>query len=598
MRGAEKTLGDAVLMSVPPQNLDAERAALGAALLDADARAVVLRELDARDFFEPRHARLFEVLGDLMLSLEEGEQPDLVTVEAALKAAGCFEEVGGREALIELCDACPIPANAAVYSRIVRQKMEERQARDEAIETLRNVGLEDPAVEDTPTTDLGNAARFARSAAGKARYVGQWGRWILWKRGRWQRDDVFRILVLAKQTARRIFDEAKVTDDPARQQALAKWAVRSQSRERLSAMVDLARPDLAVGVEELDSDPFAFNVLNGTLDLRTGQLHPHRPKDLLTKRANVRFDPAATCPLWDSVLNRSMAGNADLIGYLQRLFGLCLTADIGDQVLPIFYGEGANGKNTLLDTVTGLMGDYAAEAPPDLLLVRRNPEHPTELADLCGRRLVVASETAAGRRLNASLVKRLTGNARLKARYMRADYFEFNRTHKMILHTNHRPTIRETTHAIWRRLQLVPFDVVIPPEEQDRHLVKKLVKERSGILNWMLAGCLAWQRDGLNPPAEVLAATDAYRDEQDLLGEFLNSRCVFGAGVQATRADLFAAYSAWVGEAKEHHPLGRAAFYERIRSRPGVKDAMKRLDGRMTRLFTGIGLLRDGALQP
>lgn len=317
-----------------------------------------------------------------------------------------------------------------------------------------------------PMTDCGNAQRFARRATGQARFCGQRGRWFDWTRIRWQVDDALNVLNLAKDTALGIFDEAKAAADPARQKALATWAVKSQSRYALAAMVDLARPDLAVNVEALDVDPFAFNTLNGTLDLRSGELHPHNPDDLITRLAPVHFDPAAKCPLWESVLDRIMAGNAALIGYLQRLFGMCMTGDISEQVLPMLYGGGANGKTATVDTVAGLMGDYAGEAPPDLLLMRSNPEHPTELADLCGRRLVVASETDEGRRLRVQLVKRLTGNSRLKARYMRGDYFEFARTHKMILTTNNRPVIKETTLAIWRRIQLVPFSVTIPPEEQ------------------------------------------------------------------------------------------------------------------------------------
>jgi putative DNA primase/helicase len=312
----------------------------------------------------------------------------------------------------------------------------------------------------------------------------------------------------------------------------------------------------------------------------------------MTRRANVRFDPLATCPLWDGVLDRIMASNTALIGYLQRLFGMCLTADISEQGLWMFFGGGANGKSVVADTVTGLMGDYAGEAPPDLLLMRNSPEHPTEIADLCGRRLVVASETDEGRRLRVQLVKRLTGNSRLKARYMRGDYFEFPRTHKLILATNNRPIIKETTLAIWRRIRLCPFEVTIPPEAQDRHLTDKLKAEWPGILNWLLKGCLAWQREGLNEPAEVLAATADYQAEQDPLAEFFDTCCTSGPSVEVPRADLFTSYAAWAGRVKDQHPLDRTNFYERIRRRPGVADAPpRRINGRVTRLFTGIGLL-------
>jgi putative DNA primase/helicase len=444
--------------------------------------------------------------------------------------------------------------------------------------------------ERVPTTDLGNAQRFARRAAGQARYCGQWGRWIVWKLNRWKMDESLDVLTLAKCTALGIFDEAKAATDPTRQDLLAKWAVKSQSRDRLTAMVDLARPDLAVNVDALDADPFALNVLNGVLDLRTGQLRRHDPRDLFTRLAPVRFHPTAMCPLWDRFIDRIMDHNTALIIYLQRLGGMCLTADISEQGLWLPYGGGANGKTVLTDTWTGILGDYAGEAPPDLLLMRSNPEHPTEIADLCGRRLVVASETDEGRRLRVQLVKRLTGNSRLKARYMRGDYFEFARTHKLILATNNKPIIKETTLAIWRRIKLVPFNVTIPLEEQDRHLADKLRAEWPGVLNWLLRGCLAWQRDGLDTPTEVVAATDTYQAEQDPLAEFFDSCCTFATGVCVPRADLFGRYANWAEQSKEHHPLDRTSFFERVRRRPGVEEARRRVDGRVTRLFSGIGL--------
>jgi putative DNA primase/helicase len=222
--------------------------------------------------------------------------------------------------------------------------------------------------------------------------------------------------------------------------------------------------------------------------------------------------------------------------------------------------------------------------------MRNNPEHPTEIADLCGKRLVVASETDEGRRLRVQLIKRLTGNSALKARFMRGDYFQFARTHKLILATNNRPVIKETTLALWRRIRLVPFSVTIPPEQQDRHLTEKLAKERPGILNWAIRGCMAWQRDGLDPPTEVVAATAAYQAEQDPLAEFLDTCTVFATDAFVPRADLFACYAGWADRAKDHHPLDRTSFFERIRRRPGVDDGRRRIDGQVTRLFTGIGL--------
>lgn len=586
------TIADAVLLVPPAQEHDAEMAVLGAMLLDVAAMRFGVMHGTASHFADPAHRALFEIVCETMSALEPDEAVDIVTIEAAAKAAGEYDGIGGREALMALVDSCPTVLNHRAYWRLLDNALASREVREAAIETLRAGGEGTAATADLPLTDLGNAARFVRAAGGKARFVGGWGRWIAWRSGRWKRDDDFTVLKVAAKAARRIYDEAKTADDLRQQDALGKWAMRAQSRERLTAMVDLARPDLAVDVDDLDADAFAFNVRNGTLDLRTGKLRPHRPADLITHRANVAFDPAATCPLFLAFLDRIMDGDAALVAYLQRLFGMTLTADVSEQALWIFHGDGANGKSTLQDTIVGLMGDYAGEAPPDLLLTRSHSEHPTEVADLCGRRLVMASEADEGRRLRVQLVKRLTGNARLKARYMRGDYFEFSRTHKMVLAANSKPVIKEATRAIWRRIRLVPFGVVIPPDEQDRHLGEKLAKERPGILNWCLAGCLAWQRDGLGEPAEVLAATAGYEAEQDILGDFFADACTFGPHLSATRTDLYAAYRQHAEHARDRNPLDRTAFYDRVRRRPAVEDAPpRRIGGKVTRFFAGIGLL-------
>jgi putative DNA primase/helicase len=302
------------------------------------------------------------------------------------------------------------------------------------------------------------------------------------------------------------------------------------------------------------------------------------------------FDSAAECPTWSRFLSEIMGGDENLIGYLQRLTGYCLTADATEQALFIFHGSGSNGKNVFLDTLTSLLGDYAGTAPPSLLMLKRNPEHPTELADLMGRRLVVASETDEGGRLNVNLVKQLTGNARLKGRFMRQDFFEFDRTFKLVLMTNHLPVIRETTHAAWRRLRLVPFGVTIPDEKQDRHLIDKLRADWPGILAWAVRGCLIWQEAGLRTPEAVLNVTKTYREESNPLADFLTERCIIMPSATVSRADIFDTYQKWAERNGDRNPLERTMLFERLRGLPGVSDSRGRKEGKISRGFTGIGL--------
>ncbi len=451
----------------------------------------------------------------------------------------------------------------------------------------------DPQGRAAHLTDLGNAERLVRRHGSDLRFCGGFGKWLRWDGVRWREDTDLHVMRLAKDVALSIFDEAKDEMGP-RQKALSRWAVSSQFRERLSAMVDLARCELGVSPVSLDRDAFLLNVLNGSVDLHTGRLRDHRREDLITKLAPVVFDPTATCALWEAFLDRVMDGNPAMISYLRRIAGMCLTGDVSEQSLFLFYGAGANGKSVFLDTLCGLLGDYAAEAAPDLLVVRHSDEHPCEIADLAGRRLIVSSETEECVRLKVQLIKRLTGNARLKGRFMRQNYFEFLRTFKLILATNNKPRVREGSHAVWRRLRLIPFTVVIPDDEQDKNLTQRLMAEWPGILAWAVRGCLEWQREGLKAPDAVTVATATYQDEQDLLAEFVESHCILNPGAWTSRTEIFTAYQNWAQTAGERTPLDRTAFYERLRKLDGIADDTRRIHGTPTRGFSGIGLSGGG----
>jgi putative DNA primase/helicase len=273
---------------------------------------------------------------------------------------------------------------------------------------------------------------------------------------------------------------------------------------------------------------------------------------------------------------------------MKRWHGYCLTGDVRHQYLPIYYGQGNNGKSVLLDTISAIMGDYAGEAPPDLLVVRKHNEHPTEIADLYGRRLAVASETENGAELRLQLIKRITGNANLKARYMRQDYFEFARTHKMVLVTNNRPVVPEATEAVWRRLLLVPFDVVIPPAERDPHLSEKLRGEFPGILAWMVGGA----SEELDIPESVHLATISYRGQSSTFGEFLEAECDFTTGAVTLATDIATAYAAWAAD--EDRPLQKGrAIGPALRAR---RCSRTKLDG--ARAWRGVSIRSEGPIAP
>jgi putative DNA primase/helicase len=442
-------------------------------------------------------------------------------------------------------------------------------------------------------TDLGNAERFAQRWRDALLYCHSTGRWLVWDGRRWKPDDDGTPVRCAGISAR----EFAASLGPGADRYQMSFAKQSESRGRIEATLALAQSsiDLVVRADHLDAEPMLLNTPNGTVDLRSGELRPHRPSDRLTRLAGAGFDPSAVCPRFEAFLNEVFGGDAELIGFVQRLFGLCLTADVREQFLPIFHGNGANGKSVLVDTVMSVMGDYADVAPPGLLEDRGRDEHPTEIADLMGKRLVVSSETEDGTKLKLQLVKRLTGDSVLKGRFMRQDYFSFPRTHKTILVTNNRPQIGEDTEAVWRRIVLVPFLVTIPPEKRDATLGETLRGEAPGILAWMVRGCHEWIRNGLNTPGSIMAATNGYRSDEDCVGRFLADRCV--VGLPADDGDpeyftpwrvLYAEYQQWSEEAGVR-PFDAARFGLAL-DRRGLKTATRRVDGVPSKGRPGIRL--------
>jgi putative DNA primase/helicase len=447
-------------------------------------------------------------------------------------------------------------------------------------------------------SDLGNARRVAARHGKDIRYCHPFKTFSVWDECRWKEDvtgEVTRRVeeaqaFLYRQTGEHLQALAGTPDDANRRAELAgltaqiNHALRWEHASRIAACLELLRaePDIPVLPEQFDRDPFLLNLTNGTLDLRTGRLRPHSRKDLLTKLAPVAFDPQAACPLWLRFLARIMDGNDDLIGYLQRLVGYSLTGDVSEQLIWFFFGSGANGKSTFLGTVLSLLGDYGMQAVSELLMVKSHESHPTERADLFGRRLACTIETEEGKRLAESLMKQMTGGDKIRARKMKKDFFEFQPTHKLIMAANHKPVIRGKDRGTWRRIKLVPFTVTIAEEEKDKHLPEKLKGELPGILNWALAGCLAWQRDGLGEPDEVRAATDAYRDEQDLVAAFVTECCTVLREARVKASALYDAYTAWSGDKL----MTQKAFSQQILDKGFTKD---RSDGGAVFYF-GIGL--------
>lgn len=418
-------------------------------------------------------------------------------------------------------------------------------------------------------TDSTNAERLVRLFGGDLRYSTGTG-WLAWDGARFAFDGEATAQRFAKETARSIYKEALKKEDDERPR-FVKWALACESRERRNAMVALASYEKSVRIDAadaLDTDPFAFNVHNGTIDLRTGRLREHQREDLITKLSPVVYDVTATCPMWIKFLNEVLGGNRDLISYIQHAVGYSLTGSVSGDALFFAHGNGQNGKSTFAETIMELCGEYAKAAPPELLIAKKNDAHPTELADLFGARLVVAQEVEDDQRFAEAKIKRLTGKDRIKGRFMGKDFIEFKPTHKLWLCANHKPEIRGTDLAIWRRIKLLPFTVTIT--KKDEKLPAKLLTELPGILNWAIEGCLAWQAHGLQEPPAVVDATNAYRKDMDNVGKFIDECCTFDASARTSAKDLYAEYKRWV-ESRGDLKLSQKRLGDKLAERPELQ---------------------------
>ena len=422
-------------------------------------------------------------------------------------------------------------------------------------------------------TDIGNGRRLIKKHGQDIRYCHPWGKWLVWDGKRWQVDNTAEVERRAKSVADALWEEMMQCSKDVGEGVFAKmltFARYSSSTSAIAKMLTAAASEAGAQVvpAQLDADPWVLNVNNGTVDLRTGTIRPHAREDLLTKLSPVDFDPDATCPVWEKFLLSVFGGDEALTGYVRRLCGYWVTGVVREQVLPILHGSGANGKTTFLNSFMDVLGpDYAMKAVPDFLMVRRNENHPTDKADLFGKRFVACSETEEGKRLAESMVKELTGSEKIRARRMREDFWEFSPTHKIALCTNHRPIVSGTDVGIWRRLRLIPFEVRFwdpdhesegPPElRQDKNLQTKLKDECSGILTWIVRGCIEWLHDGEQSPEAVRRETDAYRESQDVLGSFLLECCATGKYYAIRASDLYGAYKAWCETTGEYQVTQR-----------------------------------------
>jgi putative DNA primase/helicase len=427
-------------------------------------------------------------------------------------------------------------------------------------------------------TDLGNAKQVVARYGADICFVPERKCWFVWDGTRWCIDDDGAVMRLAKSVTVEMLREAASLDDSDKRDRQVKHALKCQAAPRLAAMVMLASTEAEVVMRfgKLDADPLLLGVKNGVIDLRTGKFREARREDFITRQADVVFDPEATCPNWDAFQAKITAGDNALIAYKQRSLGYCLTGLVVEEKLFIWWGTGSNGKSTERETIYELMGDYAGSASAELLIEKRNDGGATpEVARLKGLRIVMINETNQGAALNEERVKFVTGHDTITARYLHENPFDFYPTHKIILTTNHKPIVKGADRGLWRRLHLWPYTVTIPEDEAEKEFrEKKLIPEMSGILNRLLEGLRAYLREGLNPPETVQCATDAYRQDMDIIAQWIDARCTVHPEATVVSKEAFDDYDRWA-RGEFNWALSSAKFYRDMAEREGITSGVK-----------------------
>ena len=440
--------------------------------------------------------------------------------------------------------------------------------------------LEEMREEDVPPefSEDQLALLFSAQYATSLRYVAVWGKWFEWTGEVWREDkilDVWNKARLICRTASTACGDGKLS-------------TRLASAKTIASIVTLARSDprQAATIEQWDADPWLLNTPAGVVDLTTGRLRPHDPLLYMTKMTAV--GPGGACPVWLRFLAQVTAGSQELVGFIQRMLGYGLTGSVREQALFFCYGTGANGKGTTLNAAQHILADYAKVATMDSFTASKHERHSTDMAMLQGARMVTAQETEEGKAWAESKIKTLTGGDPITARFIARDNFTYMPQFKLIIAGNHKPSIRNLDEAMRRRMNLVPFSVQIPREQRDKDLPEQLKAEWSGILAWMIEGCLAWQRDGLDPPAIVRDATDEYFAEQDALQRWLDECCVLGGPLHTGSTPLFQSWKAFM-ELSNESPGSQKSFSQKLVSRGMKKKPM----GNTAQGFLGIGLRAD-----
>lgn len=419
-------------------------------------------------------------------------------------------------------------------------------------------------------TDLGNAERFVALHGAEIRYCEKAGGWFFWDGMRWAPDLKSRVKNLLIAVTKDLRTDAMAEDDPDARKDALRWCDRSQSASGLRDTISIASglPGVAVTVDEFDQNVYLLNTRTGIVDTRNGSVSPHDSALLITKFIDIEYRDDAECPRFLEFLGQIMP-DPEVQEFLWRFAGYCLTADTREQCFVFLHGGGQNGKSSLVWLLNNVLGSYAKTMEMETLMDMKGGMDAgklSTLAELMGSRMVLASEPEEGAWLNEKIIKRLTGGESIRAKFMHSNTFEFEPTFKILISSNPKPRVKGTDHAIWRRIRLVPFEQRFDGAREVKNLKESiLADEAAGILRWMVLGCTRWFKDGLTKPAAVVMATDDLRQENDLVGQFLEQRTQPNPMGSIRMSRLYAAYKAWC-DSNGFHATTSAVLGKRLKT--------------------------------
>ena len=429
----------------------------------------------------------------------------------------------------------------------------------EAVPTLPSVSrgtITMPADWTFRPSDLSNSQIFAALARGRILYVPELKSWIKYDGTRWVKDSQ-RVAVenICIEAIQAVYALSAAAENEQARKTYAAWALRSEDESRRRAMVAGAERVQALikPLSHFDRDIYLYNCENGTLNLKTGDLQPHREDDYLMHIGGTYYDPNAECPLWMDTIQKAFRGDAETIEFYQRFSGYTLTGHVMEKVIAFLYGaRGDNGKSTITNAEGEILGDYHMKMSASTLLAgsRRDPGGPSEdLARIAGKRRITASELPEGARWNDSLLKDLSGGDSINARHLHAESFDFIPQAKLVIFGNHKPAVRGGDNAVRNRIRMIPFNHVFKPK--DRDMPEKLRAEYPGILRWMVEGCMKWQAaDSLGEPGTVTRETDAYFLENNPLKQFMDDRFELSENEKVSFKQVYEDFREFTGSTK------------------------------------------------